>query len=56
MQKNCIFVLSCRHINAFPQIDTQEDDDLMDVLYSISESTGDRFVMITKRIIYRTRR
>ena len=21
MQKNCIFVISCRHINAFPQID-----------------------------------
>lgn len=45
-QQSCIFAISCRHINAFPQIDTQEDDDLMDVLYSISESTGDRIVMI----------
>ena len=33
-------------LNAFPQINTEEDDDLMDILYSISESTGDRFVMI----------
>ena len=30
----------------FPQITRQEDDDLMDVLYSISESTGEHFMMI----------
>src|SRR5574344_364658 len=33
-------------LKVFPQIDTQEDDDLMDILYRISETTGDRFVMI----------
>ena len=30
----------------FPQITRQEDDDLMDVLCSISESTGEHFMMI----------
>ena len=43
-------------LDVFPETKVKERDDLMDVLYSISESTGDRFVMITKRIIYRTRR
>ena len=33
-------------LNAFPQIDTQDDDDLMDILYHICESTGERFFMI----------
>ena len=33
-------------LNAFPQIDTQDDDDLMDILYRICESTGERFFMI----------
>lgn len=32
--------------DAFPQISVEDDDDLMDVLYGISDSTGDRFVMI----------
>ena len=30
----------------FPQVSRYEDDDLMDILYRISESTGERFVMI----------
>ena len=30
----------------FPQFQKQDDDDLMDVLYRISQSTGERFVMI----------
>lgn len=30
----------------FPLIHRQEDDDLMDILYRISERTGERFVMI----------
>ena len=30
----------------FPQIDRKEDDDLMEILYRISESTGERFFMI----------
>ncbi len=33
-------------LNAFPQIDAQDDDDLMDILYHICESTGERFFMI----------
>ena len=33
-------------LDVFPETKVKERDDLMDVLYSISESTGDRFVMI----------
>ena len=33
-------------LNAFPQMDAQDDDDLMDILYRICESTGERFFMI----------
>ncbi|MGN0049016.1 MAG: AAA family ATPase [Bacteroides sp.] len=33
-------------LNVFPQIEVREDDDLMDLLYRISEATGERFVMI----------
>ena len=33
-------------LGVFPQINAQDDDDLMDVLYRISESTGERFFMI----------
>lgn len=33
-------------LEAFPQIQAQEGDDLMSVLYRISESTGERFVMV----------
>lgn len=33
-------------ISVFPQVSVDDDDDLMDVLYSISEGTGERFVMI----------
>ncbi len=33
-------------LNVFPDTKTMERDDLMDILYRISESTGDRFVMI----------
>ena len=33
-------------LDVFPDIKVKERDDLMDILYSISESTGDRFVMI----------
>ncbi|MGN0061003.1 MAG: AAA family ATPase [Alloprevotella sp.] len=30
----------------FPQISKQDDDDLMDILYRVYQSTGERFVMI----------
>ena len=33
-------------LDVFPQINIQDDDDLMDILYRISDSTGERFVMI----------
>ena len=33
-------------LGVFPQITAQDDDDLMDILYRISESTGERFFMI----------
>ena len=33
-------------LDVFPQINMQDDDDLMDILYRISDSTGERFVMI----------
>ena len=33
-------------LGAFPQITAQDDDDLMDILYRISDSTGERFFMI----------
>ena len=33
-------------LGVFPQISAQDDDDLMDILYRISESTGERFFMI----------
>ena len=33
-------------LEVFPDTTVKEQDDLMDILYSISESTGDRFVMI----------
>ena len=32
--------------DVFPQVNIQDDDDLMDILYRISDSTGERFVMI----------
>ena len=33
-------------LDVFPQVNIQDDDDLMDILYRISDSTGERFVMI----------
>ena len=33
-------------LSEFPQISRQDDDDLMEILYRISESTDERFVMI----------
>ena len=33
-------------LDVFPQVNIQGDDDLMDILYRISDSTGERFVMI----------
>ena len=33
-------------LDVFPQINMQDDDDLMDILYRISDSTGERFFMI----------
>ena len=33
-------------LDVFPDTKTKERDDLMDILYGISERTGDRFVMI----------
>ena len=33
-------------VEVFPDTKIKERDDLMDILYSINESTGDRFVMI----------
>ena len=33
-------------LDVFPQINIQDDDDLMDILYRISDSTGERFFMI----------
>ena len=33
-------------LDVFPQINKQDDDDLMDILYRISESKGERFFMI----------
>ena len=33
-------------LDVFPQINAQDDDDLMEILYRISESTGERFFMI----------
>ncbi|MGM9697574.1 MAG: AAA family ATPase [Prevotella sp.] len=33
-------------LKAFPNIEVEERDDLMNILYRISESTGERFVMI----------
>ena len=33
-------------LTEFPQIKRQDDDDLMEILYRISDSTGERFLMI----------
>lgn len=33
-------------LSEFPQITRQEDDDLMEILFRISDSTGERFVVI----------
>ena len=33
-------------LNVFPQTNKKDDDDLMDILYRVSESTGERFFMI----------
>ncbi|MGN0281132.1 MAG: AAA family ATPase [Prevotella sp.] len=49
-EKDIVKIIQNRIINdvlaEFPQISRQDDDDLMEVLYRISESTGERFVMI----------
>ncbi|MDY4029641.1 MAG: AAA family ATPase, partial [Alloprevotella sp.] len=33
-------------LTVFPEVSRYEDDDLMDILYRISDSTGERFIMI----------
>ena len=49
-EKNIVKLIQNRIIKeilgVFPQISAQDDDDLMDILYRISESTGERFFMI----------
>ena len=49
-EKEIVKIIQNKIINdilaEFPQIGRQDDDDLMEILYRISESTGERFVMI----------
>ena len=49
-ERNIVKIIQNRIIKeilgVFPQITAQDDDDLMDILYRISESTGERFFMI----------
>ena len=49
-EKEIVKVIQNKIINdvlsVFPQINRLEDDDLMEILYRICESTGERFVMI----------